>query len=168
MSILDLDAVYAVFCSVDTFWRTFEPFWERELLATGRQRRSPPLTSQRDHDHRHPLPSLGLPHLQSVLHAVGPGAVAGQWREEFPQLVSYNRFVELLPRVLLSLTVYLHTQFGACTGISFIDSTALSVCRPVGVPSCSHPPASGLPCGCPARQDVGRLVRWLQTSPGGQ
>src|SRR5580765_1194152 len=77
MSILDLDAVYAVFCSVDTFWRTFEPFWERELLATGRQRRSTPLTCQRDHDHRHPLPSLGLPHLQSVLHAVCPGAVAG-------------------------------------------------------------------------------------------
>ena len=39
-------------------------------------------------------------------------------RAEFPQLVSYNRMVELLPRVLLPLTVYLHTQFGACTGDS--------------------------------------------------
>ena len=33
MSILDLDAL---FCSVDAFWRVFEPLWERELLAAGR------------------------------------------------------------------------------------------------------------------------------------
>jgi hypothetical protein len=31
--------------------------------------------------------------------------------------------------VLVPLTVYLHTQLGACTGISFIDSTALAVCH---------------------------------------
>ena len=47
-------------------------------------------------------------------------------RAEFPQLVSYSRFVALIPRVLLPLAVYLHTQMGRCTGISFIDSTSLS------------------------------------------
>jgi hypothetical protein len=50
-------------------------------------------------------------------------------RGEFPQLVSYSRFVELLPRVLVPLSVYLHTQLGHCSGISFIDSTALAVCH---------------------------------------
>jgi hypothetical protein len=50
-------------------------------------------------------------------------------RAEFPQLVSYVRFVALTPRVLLPLAVYLQTQFGACMGISFIDSTSLSVCK---------------------------------------
>ena len=34
-----------------------------------------------------------------------------------------------MPSVLVPLTVYLHTQLGACTGISFIDSTALAVCH---------------------------------------
>ena len=34
MSILDL------FCSVDTFWQRFEPWWERELLSSGRRRRA--------------------------------------------------------------------------------------------------------------------------------
>jgi hypothetical protein len=48
---------------------------------------------------------------------------------EFPQLVSYSRCVELLPTVLVPLIVYLHTQLGPCTGISFIDSTALAVCH---------------------------------------
>jgi Transposase DDE domain len=51
------------------------------------------------------------------------------WRDEFPQLVSYGRFVELMPSVLVPLTVYLHEHFGDCTGVSFIDSTALAVCR---------------------------------------
>jgi hypothetical protein len=48
-------------------------------------------------------------------------------RGEFPHLISYSRFVELLPTVLAPLIVYLHTQLGVCTGVSFIDSTALAV-----------------------------------------
>lgn len=52
-----------------------------------------------------------------------------QLRAEFPHLVSYTRFVDLMPCVLLPLAVYLHTQLSACTGISFVDATALSDCR---------------------------------------
>ncbi len=49
---------------------------------------------------------------------------------EFPGLVSYTRFVEFLPSVLVPLYVYLRTAcLGTCTGISFIDSTALAVCK---------------------------------------
>jgi hypothetical protein len=48
---------------------------------------------------------------------------------EFPSLVSYQRFVELMPTVLVPLVAYLHTQLGQCTGISFIDSTPLAVCH---------------------------------------
>lgn len=51
------------------------------------------------------------------------------WRDEFPQLVSYGRFVKLMASVLVPLTVYLHEHFGDCTGVSFIDSTALAACR---------------------------------------
>jgi hypothetical protein len=48
-------------------------------------------------------------------------------RIEFPTLLSYQRFVELLPTLLVPLVAYLHTQLGRCTGISFIDSTKLCV-----------------------------------------
>lgn len=49
---------------------------------------------------------------------------------EFPQLVSYNRFVELQQRVLLPLVLFLKTcRMGKCTGISFVDSTTLDVCN---------------------------------------
>jgi hypothetical protein len=46
----------------------------------------------------------------------------------FPHLVSYQRFVELRPRALVPLCVYLSTRKGRCTGIAFVDSTPLAVC----------------------------------------
>lgn len=48
---------------------------------------------------------------------------------EFPTAPSYNRFIEWIPRSLIPLTAYLFTQLGACSGISFVDSTALKVCH---------------------------------------
>ena len=55
--------------------------------------------------------------------------VQAHLRSEFPALVSYGRFVELMPRAVVPLAVYLHHRFGQCTGISYVDSTALPVCR---------------------------------------
>ncbi|NOY37149.1 MAG: IS982 family transposase [Chlorobi bacterium] len=50
--------------------------------------------------------------------------------DDFPRLVSYNRFVELTKSVLLPLVVYLKTQcLGKCTGISFVDSTPIRACH---------------------------------------
>lgn len=51
-------------------------------------------------------------------------------KAEFPCLVSYNRFVELQQKIALPLVLFLKTcRMGNCTGISFIDSTALKVCH---------------------------------------
>jgi hypothetical protein len=51
-------------------------------------------------------------------------------RAAFPGLVSYERFVHLIPRALIPLTAFLQSSMGKCTGISFIDSTSISVCKP--------------------------------------
>ena len=51
-------------------------------------------------------------------------------RKDFPNTVSYNRFVELQQKVLLPMTVFLQLCcLGKCTGISFVDSTPLRVCH---------------------------------------
>lgn len=120
MSILDL------FCSVDEFWQRFEPLWQRELLAAGRRR------LRRGRMHPSELMTILILFQQShyrTFKAFYTEQVVPHWRDEFPRLVSYGRFVELMPSVLIPLTVYLHTQLGECTGISFIDSTALAVCH---------------------------------------
>lgn len=48
----------------------------------------------------------------------------------FPNAVSYNRFVELMPRAFLPLMLFLKLRaFGKCSGISFVDSTMIPVCH---------------------------------------
>lgn len=49
---------------------------------------------------------------------------------EFPQTVSYNRFTELMQSAILPMTIFLKTCcMGDCTGISFVDSTPIRVCK---------------------------------------
>jgi len=54
--------------------------------------------------------------------------------EEFPQLVSYNRLVELMPHVLVPLCAYLNTRKGRIMGIAYIGSAKLSVCHHLRIP----------------------------------
>lgn len=49
---------------------------------------------------------------------------------EFPETVSYNRFVELQQKALLPMVIFLKmVRLGSCTGISIVDATALRVCN---------------------------------------
>ena len=50
------------------------------------------------------------------------------WRCEFPNLVSYSRFIQLKQEVLEIFGAYFATTLGECSGISFVDSTRLRVC----------------------------------------
>lgn len=51
-------------------------------------------------------------------------------QKEFPKTVSYNRFVELMQSTLLPMTMFAKTCcLGSCTGISFVDSTPIRVCK---------------------------------------
>jgi hypothetical protein len=116
-----------LYCSVDDFWQRFAPSWEAVLLASGAQRR-------RRAGQLHPSEILTIligfhqSHYRTF-KAYYTEYVQAHLQAEFPTLVSYSRFVELMPRVLVPLTAYLHTQLGPCTGLSFIDSTKLAVCH---------------------------------------
>ena len=45
-----------------------------------------------------------------------------------PKTFSYNRFIEVMPRCFVAMTMFLKLAvFGKCTGISFVDSTCISV-----------------------------------------
>ena len=50
-------------------------------------------------------------------------------RVYFPDLLKYNRFIELIPRAIFPLFCFLQTHLGSCSGISFIDNAILSVCH---------------------------------------
>ncbi len=52
-------------------------------------------------------------------------------RNDFPNTVSYNRFTELMQQSLMPMALFLKTCcLGDSTGISFVDSTPIRVCKP--------------------------------------
>lgn len=120
MSLLEL------FVNVDDFCQAFLPVWERALLGDGtrkRLRKGQLTTSE--------IMTIVIHFHQSHYRdfkAYYTEYVCKHLRSEFRNLVSYSRFIALLPSVLGPLSAYLRTLFGRCTGISFIDSTTLSVC----------------------------------------
>jgi len=126
MSLLEL------FCHVDDFWRVFARFWEAELLQSG-------LKQRRRAGKLHPSEIMTLLIYFHQMRYRDFKTYYTQYvqvhlTDEFPNLVSYNRFVELIPSVLVPLCAYLRSCYGDCTGISFIDSTPLAVCHNRRIP----------------------------------
>jgi Transposase DDE domain len=115
----------ALFCEVDDFCQWYEPMWQGRQLESGkrkRQRRGRLAASEM----MTILIAFHASHFRNFKHYYH--MLLLRHRAEFPGLVSYSRFVEWTPSMLGLLCAYLRQRFGNCTGISFIDSTALAVC----------------------------------------
>lgn len=116
-----------LFCSVDDFCNIFEPLWHKHRLTDGPK-------------HRQRNAQLSLSEVMTIQIAFHQShyrhfkafyleKVSVEWCKAFPELVSYNRFVEWIPSTLIPLSVYLHTCFGECSGVSVMDSTKIQVCH---------------------------------------
>ena len=57
------------------------------------------------------------------------GYITRHLKSDFPSLLSYTRFIEVMPSVIVPLSSYLTTRLGKPTGIAFVDSTSISVCH---------------------------------------
>jgi hypothetical protein len=121
MSLLEL------FCDVDDFMLSFAPQWRANQLVAGKQRERASQLCPSEvmtiliHFHQSQYRTFKAYYTEHVqVHLT----------QEFPHLVSYTRFVALIPGMLIPLLAYLQSRFGPCTGISFIDSTSLEVCDP--------------------------------------
>ena len=122
-------SILELFCAVDEFWVRFAPAWHAHLLAAGRQQRRQRRTQLHPSEIMTILIWFHSSHYRTF-KAYYTEYVQVHLRGEFPHLVSYHRFVELMPSVLAPLLVYLHTCcLGGGTGINFVDSTALAVCH---------------------------------------
>jgi transposase len=119
-------SLLGLFIEVDDFCQEFEN-WAASQQLPGKAKRGPvPLMSASEvmtiviHFHQ-----AGYRDFKSFYQK----HVCKHLTGEFPGLVSYGRFVELMPNVLLVLCAYLRSRFGRRTGIAFIDSTPLAVCH---------------------------------------
>ena len=122
-----MSQLIAMFCAIDDFCKWFEPLYMRRLLQSGQRQRTRQTV-------------LALSEIMTIIVYFHSSHyrdfkhyyteyVATHLRPYFPTLVSYSRFVELIPRAVVPLCGYLHTRKGRCTGITFVDSTSLAVCH---------------------------------------
>lgn len=119
--------VTKLFCSIDDFWIEFEPEWKKILLSERKRepRRKPSLCDSEV------MAIIVLFHLFGYRNfkTFYNRHVLVHLKEYFPNCPSYNRFVELKKKVVFPLYCFLAKQAGDVTGISFVDSTSLSVCH---------------------------------------
>lgn len=117
-----------IFCNVDDFYQNFELNYENQRKLC--------LQDQRKH-FRSRLSISEVATLVIAFHGSGYRnfkefylkEVMTHLQAEFPNLVSYNRFVELIPTALMLLSCFINTRLGEMTGVALIDSTPLEVCH---------------------------------------
>ena len=116
-----------LFCDVDDFCKLFIPTWESQLIESGQRKRlrhsrltvSEVITLLIWY-HQSNYKKFKTYYLEYVpIHL----------KKAFPDLISYQRFIELIPKTLTPLCAYLKSCLDKPTGISYIDSTSIAVCH---------------------------------------
>ena len=117
--------ITALFCSVDDFWKNFKLNWHQKHLTY----KSP----------RGPKCGLNMSEIMTILILFHQSNfrtfkhfylfIYEKYKNEFPKMPCYSRFVALQKAAFIPLFAYLYHARGKITGISFIDSTVIKVCH---------------------------------------
>ena len=116
-----------IYCFIDDFCREFMPEWEKHLISIGLKKRN----------RKGQMVAAEVMTILILFHQSHyrnfkwfyHEYVSKTLSDDFPDLVSYSRFVELQKSMLIPLCYLLQTLRGEETGIYFIDSTPLKSCH---------------------------------------
>ncbi len=123
-----------IFIDCDDFCQSFEPILQQYFLPppSPKSHRKPSLS------HSEIMAILIFYHLSHMkcFRAYYHAIILNKFRSYFPLAPSYNRFVELIPRSLFLLIMFLRmSRRGTETGIYFADSTKIAVCHNLRISS---------------------------------
>ncbi|SHG78549.1 Transposase DDE domain-containing protein [Salegentibacter echinorum] len=122
------DKVTEIFFDIDEFCKVFEPAFTQKLLEDGKK-------------HRKRAFKMSMSEILTITVIFQLSGhrtfkhfylfyIQKHMKSEFPDTVSYNRFTELMQANMVPLVLFMKTRcLGKSTGISFIDSTPLRVCK---------------------------------------
>nr|MBC7611711.1 IS982 family transposase [Pseudopedobacter sp.] len=122
---IDYSKISDIFCLVDEFCKDFDKTTQSFILGKVSKR---PLTMSKSE-----IISICI-----LFHLSGFRCfkhfylfyIQRHMQNDYPNTVSYNRFVELSQSVVMPMAIFLKTCcLGTCTGISFVDSTPIRVCK---------------------------------------
>jgi hypothetical protein len=117
-----------IYCEIDDFMQEFEEDYKKRLIADGE--------SKVKYNSK-----LSMSEVMTILvyyHNYGNRTFKDFYlktvqkilKPYFPKLVSYNRFIELMPTVLIPLIAFLKLKrLSTSNEITFIDSTKIAVCH---------------------------------------
>lgn len=119
-----MDYITELYCLVDDFWQSVKEQIDNYMISDDKK-----------HRNRQSILSLSeMTTLVILFHSMRfrhfkkfYQYVSIFMRREFPRLLSYNRFIELMPRCIVLLTVLFDSLKGSCSGVSVVDSTPLAV-----------------------------------------
>ena len=121
--------VIELFCMADDFCKFFDAMMAKYTLKP---------TAKRKYHRASTMSKAEIMLVMILFHDSGYRCLKHFYQEKvrkhmrhlFPKVVSYNRFVELEKEVDIPLALFIKkVLLGKCTGISFVDSTPLRVCK---------------------------------------
>ena len=127
---ISIDKITEIFCYIDEFHKEFKQAQEGHLLEASTRVKK-----------RNRKSSLSNSEVMTIMVLFHSGNfrnlknfylfyVKTHLQREFPETVSYNRFVELQQKAVVPMALLLKMRcLGKCTGISFIDSTPIRSCH---------------------------------------
>ncbi len=122
-----MDKLVDLFCDVDDFCELFIAQWQQSLIERGeiKRRRACRLSPAEMmtiviHFHQSHYRDFKSYYLLYVCQHLKP---------YFPELLSYTRFLNVMPNVVVPMCSYLTSKLGKPTGIQFVDSTKIEVCH---------------------------------------
>src|SRR3569833_1439288 len=126
---LTSDKIIEIFVKVDDFCKEFETEFARHQLDAGRFKVGNRKASLSDSEIITILIAFHSGHFTNLKHFY-LACICRHYRDDFPGLVSYNRFIELQQRIAVPMMLFLKAHcLGKSRGINFIDSTHIKVCH---------------------------------------
>lgn len=117
----------ALFYLIDEFCKEFEPEWRKQRITSGVAQRNKPYRMSLSEIltiivHFHQSHHRNFKHYYTDYVRVSLSS-------EFPKLVSYTRFLELMSEVTVPMITLMTSLLGTPTTANYIDSTKIVVCH---------------------------------------
>ena len=115
------------FCEIDDFCKEFDKNIQHKLLSFSNKKTAGP------------TPGLTTSEIMTILvmfHHIRfrdfktfYSFVERYWKNAFPRLPGYTRFISIMHRTILPMTLFTQLRSGKRTGLYYIDSSCLPVCH---------------------------------------
>ncbi len=121
-----------LFYHVDDFCKAFLPQWQKLQFESGERKRNRK-GRMSESEIMTIIIAFHMSHQRDFKNFY-LGIICRYYKNDFPTLVSYTRFLEVMPSVLIPLSSFFTHVKGKATGIEFIDSTSIKVCHNLRIP----------------------------------